>query len=102
MHGHNFKVVLTVQGNRLDGSGMVVDFGVLKGVLSRVLGTLDHSDLNDNPAFSGTSPSSENIARYICSETEKELDMPHVQVRSVTVCESDTASATYYPEESEV
>ena len=97
MHGHNFRVVLTVEGKRLDGSGMVVDFGVLKKVLNSVLGGLDHTDLNENSAFSGDSPSSENIARYICREAAKELPFPHVQVRSVTVSESDTASATYFP-----
>ena len=99
MHGHNFRVVLTVEGKRPDGSGMIVDFGVLKGILNSVLGGLDHTDLNENPAFSGNSPSSENIARYICRETAKEQAISHVRVRSVTVSESDTASATYFPEE---
>ena len=102
MHGHNFRVVLTVEGERLDGSGMVVDFGVLKGILNSVLSGLDHIDLNENPAFAGNSPSSENIARFIFRETAKELAIPHVQVRSVTVSESDTASATYFPEKKEV
>jgi len=100
LHGHNFRVVLTVEGSRLDSSGMVIDFGVLKGILSSILGGLDHCDLNENPAFSGKSPSSENIAWYIWQETMKNLAAPGVKVWSVTVSESDTASATYFGEKS--
>ncbi len=99
MHGHNFRVVLTVEGSRLDSSGMVADFGLLKGVLNAILGDIDHCDLNENPAFAGQSPSSENIARYIWKEAVKELAAPGVKVCFVTVSESDTASATYYGEE---
>jgi 6-pyruvoyltetrahydropterin/6-carboxytetrahydropterin synthase len=98
MHGHNFRVVLDVEGSRLDGSGMLVDFGHLKSVLASVLEGLDHSDLNENPAFSGESPSSENIARYIWREAVNKLSEPGITVRSVTVSESDTAAATYFPE----
>ena len=99
IHGHNFRVVLAVQGEKLDDSGMLLDFGILKKVLAKALAPLDHCDLNQCPAFSGMSPSSENIARYVCGVASRELTGTGVLVCSVTVSESETASATYYPEE---
>jgi len=99
IHGHNFRVVLTVRGENLDGSGMLVDFGVLKEILARVLAPLDHCDLNQCPAFSGKSPSSENIASHVFMEASRELRGRGVRVQSVTVSESETASATYYSNE---
>lgn len=100
LHGHNFNVDLKVEGDQLDRSGMLVDFGILKGILNSVLGGLDHGDLNEHRAFDGTSPSSENIARYIWQEVSRNLNVPGVRIRSVTVSESGTASATYVHEES--
>ena len=97
MHGHNFKVELTVGGDRLDGAGMLMDFGDLKAILGEVVGDLDHRDLNDHPAFEGRSPSSENLAEHIYREAERRHSGSGVGVISVTVSESDTASATYMP-----
>lgn len=99
LHGHNFKVELEVEGHELNCSGMLLDFGILKKILGAVLENLDHRDLNDINALKGKSPSSENIARYILTEVTKRMSAPEVKVRSVTVSESDSASATYFPEE---
>ena len=99
LHGHNFGVELEVEGRKLDDTGMMIDFGVLKGILNSVLESLDHSDLNEVSNFADQSPSSENIARYILEEVEGKISAPDVRVRSVTVSESDNASATYFPSE---
>ena len=99
LHGHNFKVELEVEGARLDDTGMLVDFGVLKGALASVLETLDHSDLNDIEVLTGKSPSSEVLARYILEEVRGRIRVPGVKVRSVTVSESETASATFFSQE---
>lgn len=96
LHGHNFKVELEVEGEELGDAGMLVDFGELKGVLKGVLEELDHHDLNEIGALKGESPSSENIARYIFRQLRKKIQASGVRVHSVTVRESDTASATYY------
>ncbi|UCG38169.1 MAG: 6-carboxytetrahydropterin synthase QueD [bacterium] len=97
LHGHNFRVTLRVVGQNLDEAGMLVDFGRLKGVLKEIIGQLDHSDLNSHPAFTKDSPSSENIARFIWKLAEERLSVEGVEVESVTVSESETASATYEP-----
>jgi 6-pyruvoyltetrahydropterin/6-carboxytetrahydropterin synthase len=97
LHGHNFRVTLEVKGDQLDETGMLVDFGVLKKILQAVLAELDHTDLNEHEAFSGSSPSSENIARFIWGKVNDAIDLDTVTVASVTVNESDTASARYEP-----
>ncbi len=98
LHGHNFRVTVEVTGEKLDETGMLVDFGDLKGILRRILAELDHSDLNEHSAFKDSSPSSENIARFIWGRVRDALDPDTVNVASVTVNESDTASARYEPD----
>ncbi len=95
MHGHNFRVELTVGGNDLGDAGMLIDFSDLKGILSRILKDLDHSDLNTLEPFREKSPSSESIAEYIFGRAELVLTGSSAEVMSVTVAESDTAYATY-------
>jgi len=97
LHGHNFRVTLEVAGDHLDETGMLMDFGDLKKILKAVLAELDHSDLNEHPAFIGSSPSSENIARFIWGKVNDAIGLDTVTVVSVTVGESDTASAKYEP-----
>jgi len=95
LHGHNWKIEVIVQGERLDKSGMMIDFSILKKEVDQVLDTLDHHFLNDIPFFKENSPSSENIARYIATTLEKKLDTPDVKISRVVAWESDDACATY-------
>jgi 6-pyruvoyltetrahydropterin/6-carboxytetrahydropterin synthase len=47
---------------------MLIDFVLLKNVLRTVCNKLDHTNLNDNPAFLND-PSAERVARHIFDET---------------------------------
>jgi 6-pyruvoyltetrahydropterin/6-carboxytetrahydropterin synthase len=67
LHGHNYRVRLWARGKDLDEGGMLADFGVIKGALRNVTAKLDHTNLNDNPAFCND-PSAERIASYIFKE----------------------------------
>ncbi len=96
VHGHNWKVEVTVTCETLDGRGIAVDFKDLKGLLREVVAFLDHRNLNDIEPFDKINPSSENIARHIYSSF-KEGVPEHVSVRKVTVFESDSACASYVP-----
>src|SRR5580704_11757246 len=42
LHGHNYRVRLTVAGKELDKIGLLQDFTVLKRVLRGVVNQLDH------------------------------------------------------------
>jgi len=82
--------------NRVGKDGVVIDFGILKRKVDKTLKPLDHTYLNDLPYFSGTEPSSENIARYIFGRLKKELRGYPGTVKKVTAWESETSSATYF------
>ena len=96
LHGHNWKVEVSVGSNRLSKEGVVVDFGILKLKVGKVLKHLDHTYLNDLPYFSGIEPSSENIAKYIFDKLKPELKGYHVTLKKVTAWESETSCATYF------
>ncbi|RII27925.1 MAG: 6-carboxytetrahydropterin synthase QueD [Geobacter sp.] len=98
LHGHNWKVEVTVTARELDKAGLGIDFKVLKAETNALLKTLDHKYLNELAPFAGLSPSSENISRYLHGELSRRLNNDNVRVDFVTVWESDMACATYYEE----
>lgn len=96
LHGHNWKVEVSVTAKALDKAGLGIDFKILKAETNKLLKTLDHKYLNELPPFSELSPSSENIAQYLFHELGKSLDNENVKVEMVTVWESDFAGASYF------
>jgi len=99
VHGHNFKVQVTIEGERLDKAGMLVDFIDVKDKMREVIAKIDHQFLNDVPPFDVRNPSAENIAVYFCEELSDSLrDAPvPVRIREVKVWETEIQSATYRP-----
>jgi len=98
IHGHNWKVVLNVQGEKLNEIGLLIDFHDLKTILKKITDTLDHKNLNEVEPFNLINPSSENISEYIALEAQKEITeiSPELIVESVTVWESETSRCTYF------
>ena len=98
VHGHNYRCQVTVAGEELDSTGLLVDFVELKRVVHSVLDRLDHQWLNDYPPFDVLNPSAENIARYIYEEVSKGLGQQDAtRLAFVKLWETDTASAIYRP-----
>ena len=99
IHGHNWRVVLEVEGDTLDRIGLLVDFHDLKAILKKILSALDHKNINDVEPFTSINPSSENISKYVAERAAGELVKINKQilVKSVTVWESDTSRCTYIP-----
>ena len=98
VHGHNYRVQVTLEGEELDATGLLVDFVELKKVLNRILDTMDHQFLNDVPPFDQLNPSAENMARYIFEELRDGLEgKAPGRVAQVRLWETDTCSATYRP-----
>ena len=96
LHGHNWKVEVTVAARELDKAGLGIDFKILKSETNTILKTLDHKYLNELCPFKECSPSSENIAKYLFHEMGKRLNNENITVEMITVWESDFASASYY------
>jgi 6-pyruvoyltetrahydropterin/6-carboxytetrahydropterin synthase len=99
LHGHNYKVRVTLAGKEVDSVGLLYDFVHLKQVIQSVIRSLDHKYLNELPPFDELNPSAENIARHIYEQTAKQLrDTSNgAGVASITVWETETTAATYRP-----
>ncbi|MFQ5927116.1 MAG: 6-carboxytetrahydropterin synthase QueD [Terriglobia bacterium] len=99
VHGHNYKVRVTLAGEQLDAVGLLYDFGELKRGISQVIRALDHKFLNDLPPFDRVNPSAENIAKYFYEEITKQIaaSANGARVKEITICETDTTTATYRP-----
>jgi len=96
LHGHNWKVEIFIAADSLDDAGLVLDFGKIKSQAHQVLDRIDHTYLNELPAFAHVNPSSENLARYLFDELSATLNDNRVRISRVAVWESDTTSAAYY------
>jgi 6-pyruvoyltetrahydropterin/6-carboxytetrahydropterin synthase len=97
-HGHNYKVRVTLAGQELDKAGLLLDFKELREVMKPVIDRLDHQMINDLEPFTELNPSAENLAKYFYNETTRRLHSStdgRVWVKTVTVFETDTTTATY-------
>ena len=96
LHGHNWRVTIAVTAERLNEQGLAIDFLDLKKSLREVHDQLEHTFLNDIFPFTQINPSSENLAKWIYDTMAKKVNDDDLEVSSVTVWESDTASASYF------
>ena len=94
LHGHNWKVEVSVTSSELNDIGMVADFGELKAKLKDVLANLDHVCLNEREYFKDSNPTAENISKYIFDEFSKVVQS--LKVSKVRVWETSTNSVIYY------
>ena len=98
-HGHNYKVLVTLQGRELDKAGLLLDFKDLKYAIKGVVDKLDHQMINEVAPFTEVNPSAENLAKYFYEQTNvqlKDVTEGRVWVKQVTMFETDTTNATYF------
>jgi 6-pyruvoyltetrahydropterin/6-carboxytetrahydropterin synthase len=98
LHGHRFKIVVSVKGNKLDEIGLAYDFTLLKKNLGEIIAKYDHTNLNDVSPFTRINPSSENIAVTVYDELKKKLTGAPVSLASIEVWESPQSRVTYRPD----
>ena len=90
MHGHSFRVEVTVEGEVDPAMGWLVDFDRITGVVEPLLhDTLDHRTLNDVPGLEN--PTSENLCAWLWERLATALP----QLAAITVHETCTARCTY-------
>ena len=94
IHGHNWRVKVTVSAPQLDTIGVVMDFHELERSLDSIIGSWHNNHLNQTAEFSSLNPSAENVALYISRAI---LLPPTVVLLTVEVWETDTNSAVYRP-----
>lgn len=94
LHGHTWKIEVSVKTDRIDDVGISFDFKELKDMTNRIIGRLDHKHVNDVPPFDKINPTAENLGRYIYRELRGMLPKD-VAMAEVTVWESDGYALTY-------
>lgn len=99
LHGHNWKIEVSVIGSELGKNGLLIDFRLIKSETKRVIDELDHKFLNELAPFENAEPSSENISRHIFESISRKLNIQGVKVSKVTAWESDSACASYWIDE---
>ena len=96
LHGHNYKVRVTVSAAELNEQGLAIDFKKLKESVNKFIEKFDHVNLNELPEFRDYNPTTENIARIIFEGLEKIINGETVCMKKVSVGETDGNYATYW------
>jgi len=89
LHGHSFRVRVTVDGPVGDDTGWVMDFADLKAAVQPTIDALDHRLLNEVEGLEN--PTSEVIARWIWDRVAPGLP----GLAAVEVRETCTSGCTY-------
>jgi len=97
LHGHRYKVIVTVKTTELNEIGLAYDFVELKRHLGDILAQFDHNCVNDVPPFDKLNASAENIARTIYEQLKGRIGAD-VSMENVAVWESPQNCVTYTPE----
>ena len=97
LHGHNYKLEVMVKAptvvlDEADSTrGMVIDFGVLKGIVNKhIINKLDHRHLND--IF--MNPTAENMVIWMYNEIEMNLPVG-VNVQRIKLWETENCFAVW-------
>jgi len=89
LHGHTFRVEVTVAGPVGDDSGWVMDFADVKASYAPLHDQLDHRYLNEIEGLEN--PTSENIARWIWQRLAPKLP----GLARIVVRETCTSGCSY-------
>ena len=92
LHGHNYRVRVSLEGEQLDETGLLMDFGEVRRLLREIIEPFDHRLLNDVPPFDTLNPSAENMAKYFYEELSERLP---VRIAEVRIWETEGAAAAY-------
>ena len=85
MHGHSFRVTISVEGPVDEHSGWVMDYAVIKQAFSPLEEQLDHHCLNEIAGLEN--PTSEVIAKWIWSKLKPKLpELAEVALEETCTC----------------
>lgn len=86
LHGHNYKVIVEIEGEVDDATGMVMDFADLDAIIDPIIDRLDHQCLNH---VLDIEPTAENLATYIGRRMSDRID----DIAIITIYETPTKFA---------
>lgn len=94
-HAHPYRLEWTLEGERLDQHGYLVDLTVVEAHLDFVLQRYRDQTLNEIPEFSGLNPSLENFARILAERLTTALAGHDLLAHEVRLWEGPGAWASY-------
>ena len=89
MHGHSYRVTVTVEGEVDPDTGWLIDFADLDAAVRPVIGELDHRVLNDIGGLDN--PTCEHVARWLWQRVQPQLG----GLAAVTVAETRDSRCVY-------
>ena len=89
IHGHSFKIIISVQGDVNEQNGFVVDFQDIDDAFDPLKKELDHSYLNDIEDLQN--PTSENICIWIWNKIQSSLP----NIYKIEIRETDSTGCIY-------
>lgn len=102
IHGHNYKLDITIGGPINEDSGFIIDIMKLNNIIEEfVIKELDHSQIEkDVHWFKDKQPSTENIVVYIWEQIANKIPNP-AYLHSIKLRETPTIYTEYYGPEGE-
>lgn len=86
-HGHNYTILVTVQGEVDPCTGLIIDPEALDRLVKKyIIDRFDHQHLNFDPAFEHLTTTGENLARLIWNLLVDQL--PSGQLEKIGVIET--------------
>jgi len=86
-HSHDWIVRVAVSAEKLDETGLAVDFDDLKGMIADITGPFAGACLEQLDCFAGRNASAENVAGYVYDTIEPMLP-DHLKLEYVEVMEA--------------
>ncbi len=89
MHGHSFKIILTLVGSLDPVVGWVIDYNEIQERMKPILDRIDHRVLNEVPGLEN--PTSEYLAKWLYDQARAVLPT----LNRVTVAETPATECSY-------
>lgn len=89
LHGHSFRIVLTLVGEQLQPVGWVIDYNDIAKRVQPILQQIDHQTLNEVPGLEN--PTTENLTYWLFERVKAVLP----DVIRVTVQETSLTECSY-------
>lgn len=94
IHGHNWKIRITVKTDQLNDIGIGLDFNEIKELSWQIFKSYDHLCINDVPPFDKINPTAENLARHFYEQIDKLLPA-HVKMHKISLWETENFLVEY-------
>ena len=93
LHGHNYKIQVHLIGDKLNKTGMLMDYKLLDDILASELEDFDHTDLNTISGLEKHS-TAENLAELVFKKLKHELPLLY----KITIWETKKNGVSYSEE----